>query len=356
MKISIISNTSHIVPPMGWGGEIVIWDLCEGLSELGHEVALYAPIGSQCPTNGELIEIPLREDVSPQLEFELYNKYKNKLKESDIVHDFSHTKIFVNSLYNEGYKNVVCTYFGFSWYQKARNILVPSESSRFAATNGLNGFEGTPWYNQIGYTGKNESTKSIHLGTNTKFYLPKYKKEDYFLYFGGLQEHKGIDIGIELAKQIGFNFIIACGEPNTKIYEELRNKYLKSIDGYENIKYIKIPNNEYHHYIKRNLIQNAKAFLFPVMYREGFGLVTIESLSCGTPIITFNHGSMPEIIKHNETGFLCNNIKEMKNAIEIIDKIDNKKCREDAIERFDRIPMVKRHVKIYEDVINGLEW
>jgi len=356
MKISVISNTSHTCPPIGWGGEIVIWDLCEGLSELGHEITLYAPMGSQCPTNGKLIEIPLCESSNPQLEFELYNKYKYELNKSDIVHDFSHNKIFINLLYQNGYKNSVCTYFGFSWYQKARNILVPSESSRFAATNGLNGFERTPWYNQVGHTGKNESVKSLHLGTNSKFYLPKYEKSDYLLYFGGLMEYKGINIGIELAKQMGFKFIIACGEPDAKIYKELRGKYLESIEGYENIKYIEIPNDEHHHYIKRNLIQNAKAFLFPVLYREGFGLVTIESLSCATPVITFNHGSMPEIIKHNETGFLCNNIEEMMSAIKNIDKIDNKKCREDIIERFDRIPMAKRHIKIYEDVINGLEW
>ncbi len=355
MKISIISNTSHTCPPIGWGAEIFIWDLTCAFIELGHEVTLYAPTGSKIPKNGKLIEIPLCEDSNPQLELELYKKYKDELKKSDFVHDFSHSKIFNNLLYDEGYKNVTCTYMGFSWNQKAHNILVPSKSSQFAAAHGLNGFERTSWYESVGYTGTNRSVRFAHFGTNTDFYLPKYDKSDYFLYFGSLLQHKGIDIAINLAKEMKFNFVIACGEPDNN-YKVLRDAYLKSICGYDNIKYIEILNDSNHQYIKRELIQNAKAFLFPVLYREGFGLVMIEALSCATPVITFNHGAPCEIVKHEETGFLCNNIPEMIKAINTIDKINTKKCREDMIERFDKIIIAKKHLEIYNEIINGVKW
>lgn len=103
-------------------------------------------------------------------------------------------------------------------------------------------------------------------------------------------------------------------------------------------------------------MQNAKAFIFPILRDEGFGLTTIESLSCGTPIIATNRGAMPEIIEHNKTGFCCNTMEDIVYAIQNIDNIKPHDCRESAVKRFDRMVMTKKYEKLYKDIINGNNW
>lgn len=357
MKISIISNTTHTCPPKGWGSEIILYDFAECLIKLGHEVDLYAPIDDEFRGNFNQIDIPIC-NPNPQLELDLYKKYSKDLKASDAVYDMSHTKIFSDMLYNEGYKTFINIQLGFSWNvpKCKKNICVPSKNSMNAALIGLNGFENTPWYESIGHTGKLENCRYVHFGTNTDFYTPKYEKQDYFLWFGGFMPWKGTHIAIQLAKEIGFKLILASGIVEQETQKQYREYCLNEIKELPNIKYLELPDNKYHQIIKRSLIQNAKAFLSPVIYAEGFGLVNIEALSCGTPVITTNWGSLPEIIKHEETGFLCNNIDEIKTAIKNIDKIDNKNCRKDAIERFDRMIMTKNYLKLYDEILNMGVW
>ena len=100
----------------------------------------------------------------------------------------------------------------------------------------------------------------------------------------------------------------------------------------------------------------AKGFLNPIKFHESFGLTTIEALSCGTPVISNNMGALPEIIKHGETGFLCNNYEQMKMYVNEIDEISPKKCREDVMKRFSREVMAKNYIKVLEELKDGKSW
>jgi len=101
---------------------------------------------------------------------------------------------------------------------------------------------------------------------------------------------------------------------------------------------------------KNQLMANAKAYLFPIRWNEAFGLTVVESLACGTPVIAYKNGSLPEIIKNKETGFLVNSIEEAVKAVTKIGEISREKCRQIAKEKFDVSVMTKNYLKIYEDL------
>ncbi|MCK5219381.1 glycosyltransferase, partial [bacterium] len=100
-----------------------------------------------------------------------------------------------------------------------------------------------------------------------------------------------------------------------------------------------------------DLLRNAKALLFPINWEEPFGLVMIEAMACGTPVIAFNRGSVPEIVKHNKTGFVVENEKEMIEAIKNIDKINRLECRKYVEENFTIEKMIDGYERVYERIV-----
>jgi len=354
MKISIVSNSSHIVPPTDWGGEIVLWDLYECLKKLGHNVSLFAPEGSKTEYT-----FPLNEVNIEAIEYDIYNKYNHILQSSDIVHDMSHMKMVSDMLFDDGFRNFINVLIGYYWkYPKCgKNVSTPSQIMRLHGMLGYNGFEYSPWENVMGKdVGKLNDAKAVLFGTNTDFYTPQYDKQNYFLWLNGFTDWKGLGLAIHLAKELKFNLIISGSVDKNHEQQETFKYYMNIIKDIKNIQYVPLPQNKEHHYVKRDLMQNAKALLFPILRDEGFGLVNIEALSCGTPIISTGRGAMPEIVKHGETGFICNTLDDFQYAMNNINNIDARTCRKDAVERFDRMVMAKNYVKLYEKIVNGDSW
>jgi len=102
-----------------------------------------------------------------------------------------------------------------------------------------------------------------------------------------------------------------------------------------------------------DLLRNAKALLFPIRWEEPFGLVMIEAMACGTPVIAFNKGSVPEIVQHNKTGFVVENEDEMIEAIKNIDQINREDCRKYVEENFTVDKMVEGYEKVYRKIVNS---
>ncbi|MGF1637031.1 MAG: glycosyltransferase, partial [Cyclobacteriaceae bacterium] len=100
------------------------------------------------------------------------------------------------------------------------------------------------------------------------------------------------------------------------------------------------------------LLGGAYALLHPISFNEPFGLSVAESMMCGTPVIAFNLGSMPELIEHGKTGFLVNNIKEAAMAVENIKSIDRQHCRTWALSKFSRDIMTENYLKVYNKILN----
>ena len=159
--------------------------------------------------------------------------------------------------------------------------------------------------------------------------------------------HKNPKDAINAAKEAEVELILAGG----KIREPYFSKEIKPLIDGDKIKYL----GEVYGKTKINLLKNAKALLFPIKWPEPFGLVMIEAMACGTPIIAYPNGAVPEIVEDKKTGFIVKNISEMVKAIKKIDRIDRKKCREKVEEKFSIEKMINEYEKISFKVLNYLK-
>jgi glycosyltransferase involved in cell wall biosynthesis len=103
---------------------------------------------------------------------------------------------------------------------------------------------------------------------------------------------------------------------------------------------------------KRNeLLRNASALLHPISFDEPFGLSVAEAMLCGTPVIAFNRGSMPELIKDGQTGFLVSNVEEAAESVSRVSQLDRSACRDWAIEKFSQKKMVEDYIALYHQIL-----
>lgn len=101
------------------------------------------------------------------------------------------------------------------------------------------------------------------------------------------------------------------------------------------------------------LLQNASALIFPSLWHEAFGLVMIEALACGTPVVAYDKGAAREILVENRTGFLATNISDLEHKVKEIDRLDREFCRHSAVENFDYRIMAKAYYEIVQAVIQS---
>jgi glycosyltransferase involved in cell wall biosynthesis len=102
---------------------------------------------------------------------------------------------------------------------------------------------------------------------------------------------------------------------------------------------------------KTKLLSGARAMLFPIQWREPFGIVMAEALACGCPIIGWRNGSVPEVVRHGETGFIVDSLEEMVSAIRAVSTIDRKACRRDAETRFDQEALVDGYLRVIDKLL-----
>jgi len=184
---------------------------------------------------------------------------------------------------------------------------------------------------------------NIYHGVNTSTFSFESEPEEYMLYLGRITEEKGVHFAIETAKATGMPLKIAGPSYITEGYW---HKMIEPhIDG-KLIQYI----GHVNFFEKIKLLQKAKVVLFPTLYNEAFGYVMIEAMSCGTPVIGFGNGSVPEIIKDGKTGYVVNNVQEMISAVGKIDKIDRKVVRKRAEDLFSLKKMISGYERVFKRI------
>ena len=169
--------------------------------------------------------------------------------------------------------------------------------------------------------------------------------QDYVVFVGRISPEKRVDRAIEIARRAGVTLLIAA-----KIDRADRDYFAATVEPMLNDPGVQFV-GEVDEAEKVRLIGQARALLFPIDWPEPFGMVVIEALSCGTPVIAWNHGSIPELLEHGVTGFVVDSIEAAAEAVDRARTLDRAACRKAFEARFEAGRMAREYVTIYEKVI-----
>jgi glycosyltransferase involved in cell wall biosynthesis len=363
LNIGIVTTHSFPLPPPTHTGDIVILDLAVALHAMGHEVTMYAPEGTKTP--GRLLTMPhslgRAFPSSEDCEQQCFNDHAAALRAADVVHDFTITKRIAETLASEG-RPTLSTLLGGVWAHPnpPLNICVWSEAMRQRGLRGATDYEGTPTPGMGGPPGRPiKDAHVVHGGIDTDWYTPGGPKESFFLYCNRWHPAKGYRQAIELARATGIELVMAGEHPDNEMFDYQRNCVLEAVElakGLSNVRFQWLPADPGHHTAKREMYRRARALLYTVAFQEPFGLAQVEALACETPVIATNFGSVPEIIQHGRTGFVCNTMEELREAVQKVGTIDPQECRRDAVARFDRSVMAKAYLAQYNLILTGKTW
>lgn len=366
MRIVVISTTTYSTPPVSYGGEVFFSDLAEALAQLGHEVHLFAAPGSKCPTNGFLHYIRgTYGSISFEVEHEVYEVYKDELLKSDFLIDCSHNHLIAEEIYwfhREHAKKLFNVLNGaVTIWPRCRpwNMIVGSNKWKELVVNAVSQFKGTPWEKSefdIALAKRFEETE-VHVipwACDTSFYSPNenYPKKDYFLWVGRPTPYKGIHKAIKLAMTMDVPLKVLIRTRAILEHEHYGVKYSEMIEKANakgaKIEVVEEAKEPFGQMFKRELYRNARALLFPSESNEPFGLVLIEAMACGCPVICSNLGALPEIIENGINGFVCSSNEEYLEAIKNIGSISPEACRKIAVEKFDRRVAAQNYLDLYD--------
>jgi glycosyltransferase involved in cell wall biosynthesis len=351
MRIAILGSVALPVPPPAQGGtEWVAYHQARGLVSLGHTVTLFAAHGSK--RDGEkytLIEVGGGDTVvgssqnkasvdSVSIEssrnLRRENTYLAQVCQLLIDHKDSYD-IILNNMRGEAVFLPIAKLLGKP-FANVMHLPIFSELAALFST-----------YNTGVITISNVQRKLFpdlrYLATvgncvDTSQYSFDAKGGDYLLMMGTIGRHKNQAAAIRVAKRLGMNLVMAGKIRDMEYHEEIR----KDIDG-KQIQWF----GELDFATKLSLYQKAKAFIFPILWEEPFGLVMIESMSCGTPVVAFGNGAIPEVVVDGKTGFVIkdNNEDQMIEAIKNINSIRRGECRNHVLENFTIEKMVSGYEK-----------
>lgn len=340
MRIAQVAPLAEQVPPPGYGGiELVVSHLTDELVRRGHDVTLFASGDSQTLARLESVTpkaLRLNPTINEPAVYDLLQlkRILEQADEFDVIH--FHTG-FTALPWVELLKTaVVHTLHGrftehnrkiFSQYGKQCYISISNAQRKFA-----------PELNYIStvYNGIKPQNYPFHAQPSQSSYLA---------FLGRISPEKGPQQAIEIARAVGWPLKMA-GKVDAVDKDFFKQEIEPQIDG-KQIQYL----GEVTHAEKVELIANAAVTLFPITWSEPFGLVMIESMCTGTPVIGMNLGSVSEVIAHGKTGFICHSIEEMINAIPKAIELDRQACRDHVVSRFSITQMVNGYETAYQKVI-----
>ncbi|RXG11653.1 glycosyltransferase involved in cell wall biosynthesis [Leeuwenhoekiella aestuarii] len=336
MKIAILAPIAWRTPPETYGPwEQVASTITEGLVARGHEVSLFATGNSV--TAGTLEAVcaqPYEEDreADPKVSECLHiTNLMERAGEFDIIHNHFD---FLPLTYSRLIKTpMITTIHGFSSpkilpvyqkYDETTAYISISNADRHDSLNYLN---------------------TIYHGVDPALFTLRSKKEEYLLYFGRIHPEKGLDKAIAIARHAKLQLKIAGLIQDEQYYQ---SQIQSQING-DTIQYLgNLCKKE-----RDVVLGGAKALLHPISFEEPFGLSVLEAMMCGTPVIAFSRGSMPELIVEGVSGFLVKTIAEAVAAIKKLNNLNPKKIRAHAETNFSMHKMITAYEAAYVKVIKS---
>jgi glycosyltransferase involved in cell wall biosynthesis len=326
------------VPPRQYGGhERLVYLFAQEYQRLGHQVTLLAGPDSHC--SGTTVTFGVNDLDRPVLSkhkevlFVWKYLYKNR-HDFDLVHNFGRL-IYLVPILNNSVKKIMT--YGRPVSQKGIKIInnLPNKNLIFTACSNY----------CVGTGNVAGKWKTVYNTIDFSMYqLNETPGEGAPLMFlGRLDKIKGVHTAINIAKASNNTLIIAGNIPTTTDnYQYFKTRIEPLIDNRQ-IKYVGALSDEE----KNRYLQQAKALLFPIEWDEPFGMVMIEAMACGTPVIAFNRGSVPEVVNPDITGLIVSNELEMLQALDKISRIDRAQCRIIAEQRFDVKVIAHEYLELF---------
>jgi glycosyltransferase involved in cell wall biosynthesis len=344
MKIAQITSVYISVPPKTHGGtERIVYHLCQQLDRRGHQVELFASGDSHVTCKLQAV-LPVATQYDPQSTFYLekeyearntYNLYR-QAERFDVIHAHWTTLApYFSAL------TTIPTLITYAYIEKELHqyycehfpCCLPICVSRAQAK-------------MLG----DDSIPVVYNGVDLDEIPFNDRPEDFFMIVGRMTPGKGIAEAIHIAKKAKVKLLIV-GHVTTHLpwSEEYFLKEIKPhIDG-DRIRYIE--RMTYHDIV--HTMSRAKGFLFPLQWDEPFGMVVIEAMAAGTPVLAYGRGSMPELIKSGETGYLVENGEEMAEMTQRVATIERARCRDWVNQNFSVGQMVEAYERLYHKATTG---
>jgi glycosyltransferase involved in cell wall biosynthesis len=341
MRVAQVSPLYERVPPLAYGGtERVVGWLTDGLVERGHDVTLFASGDSSTAARlvpGSACAVRLIENSADAqaFHFAMLEEVVRRSAEFDIVHFHTDYLGFPFA------RRLVCpSVTTLHWrmdvpgladlYRQFADIPLVSISNAQRAP--------VPWANW---------RATIGHGLPERLYRFRAEAGGHVAFLGRIAPAKRPDLAIEIAARAGVPIEIAA-----KIDNGDRDYYEKRIARLFDMPHVRF-RGELDDAGKSDLLGGARALLFPIDWPEPFGLVMIEALACGTPVIAFGNGSVTEIIEDGVTGFIVDSVEEAVAAVKRVGTLSRVRCREEFERRFTVQRMVDAYLGVYEELRNA---
>lgn len=340
MRIAQVAPLFESVPPKAYGGtERVVSYLTEELVRLGHEVTLFASADSVtaarliAPVAQSIRPVPGNQDWLAYHAIQM-DALRQHAREFDVVHFHTDVLHFPTALLL-GLPHLTTLHGRLDLPQlspllrhfSASPLVSISDAQRLPQADA--NWAGT-----------------VYHGLPADLYQPSMRAEEYLLFLGRTSPEKRLDRAIDIARRCGMPLVIGAkvDPADTAYFQREIAPLLEAPD----VQFL----GEVGQREKHELLSHAKALLFPIDWPEPFGLVMIEAFSCGTPVVAYRNGSVPEIIDDGVTGFIVADQEEAVDAARRIGSIDRAACRAAFERRFTVTHMAQAYLRIYERLLS----
>ena len=337
MRVGLIAPPFIEIPPRRYGGtELFIANLARELHGRGHEVTVYANGDSELPCRVKWryqhADWPLEDSVRPQL--------KNADHAAWAIHEAATSGEDLLHL-----NDAVSVPFTMFTSQPA--VLTIHHPHEPALSELYLKYPRIHYVTIANWLLQREQMARLHVvphGIPASDYVFSDQKDDYVVFLGRMAPCKGPHLAIEAARRAGVRLKMA-GEIQPVFADYWNTQVLPGIDG-EQIEYL----GEADLALKNRLLSRARALLFPIQWEEPFGLVMIEAMACGTPVLALPGGAVEEVVRDGVTGWICQNTEEIADRIAAL-RISPSVCRRYVEENFSIATMADRYLAVYEHAL-----
>jgi glycosyltransferase involved in cell wall biosynthesis len=342
MHIAQVAPLTEAIPPKLYGGteRVVSW-LTEELIALGHDVTLFA--------SGDSVTSARLEAVWPRA-----LRLDGAVRDPNALHMMMLERVYQSA---SDFDILHChlDYYPFSLFSRQPTPFVTTLHGRLDLPEHQPVFDTFPSVPVVSISNSQRRplpqanwVRTIYHGLPAELLTPQAVKPGYFAFLGRIAPEKGIDRAIRIAQHCGVPLKVAAKVD--KVDQDYFDEKIKPLMASDNIEYI----GEINDRDKPEFLSGAIALLVPIDWPEPFGLVMIEAMACGTPVIAFNRGSVPEIVDDGVTGFVVEDVNGAVGAVDRLGHLSRKRIRNRFEERFTARRMAQDYLAVYRSLSNAV--